>query len=294
MLSILIPTYNYNTFPLVEELKKQADLLFINYEILVQDDGSHLFSIENSKINNLDNCSFDINKKNLGRTTNRNILAKKAKYDLLLFLDADVIPNKSNFISLYLEQAFAKEQVIFGGYIYSDKKPDSSIILRYKYGKEREEKKASIRNLKPYSNVLSGNMLINKQVFFECNFNSEENLYGMDIYFGYQLFIKKIPIIHIDNPIIHQGLEINIVFFKKALESVESRKTHLVNKNGIEEINPLLKHYKKIDNLKLTKIVSILFILFKKQLEKKIVNINPNLFYFDLYRLGYICYLKSK
>ena len=34
MLSILIPTYNYNVYPLVTELKSQADALGIAYEVL--------------------------------------------------------------------------------------------------------------------------------------------------------------------------------------------------------------------------------------------------------------------
>ena len=49
MLSILIPTYNYNVYPLVTELKKQIDELAIEYEILVQDDSSK--SSENIKQN---------------------------------------------------------------------------------------------------------------------------------------------------------------------------------------------------------------------------------------------------
>ena len=43
MLSILIPTYNYNVYPLVMELKSQADELDLSYEILVQDDASKIF-----------------------------------------------------------------------------------------------------------------------------------------------------------------------------------------------------------------------------------------------------------
>ena len=65
MLSVLIPTYNYNCFSLVLELKKQADGLNFDYEIIVQDDCSSLYIEENSKINSLQNCSFEINSENL-------------------------------------------------------------------------------------------------------------------------------------------------------------------------------------------------------------------------------------
>ena len=51
MLSILIPTYNYNVFPLVLDLHKQCLECKIDFEILCQDDHSNQFSNENQKIN---------------------------------------------------------------------------------------------------------------------------------------------------------------------------------------------------------------------------------------------------
>lgn len=292
MLSILIPTYNYNVYPLVIELKNQTERLGIAYEIIVQDDNSTTFLEENTLINSLDNCLFEVNEKNLGRTYNRTKLATKAKNELLLFLDADVFPSNSSFIETYIKLSNTYDKTIFGGYEYAKNAYDLSTVLRYKYGIEREEKAASIRNTTPYSYVFSGNMLIHKKIFFECNFDTEENLYGMDNYFGYQLFIQKKTILHIDNTIIHKGLETNQIFFEKCLTSIENRKKHLANKEDISKVNSLLKYYILIEKLKLTSIVSFLFKIFNKNLKKRIVNNNPNLFYLDIYRLGYICSIK--
>ena len=91
MLSILIPTYNYNIFPLVTELVNQAKVLKIEFEIITIDDGSNQFQIENHKINHLENCSYTVLSNNIGRSSIRNLLAKKAKFKWLLFLDADGI-----------------------------------------------------------------------------------------------------------------------------------------------------------------------------------------------------------
>ena len=63
MLSILIPTYNYNVVPLVLDLHKQCLECEINFEILVFDDGSKLFTIENHKINSLKNCKHHATEK---------------------------------------------------------------------------------------------------------------------------------------------------------------------------------------------------------------------------------------
>ena len=94
MLSILIPTYNYSVVNLVNQLQKQAIEAAFVFEIIVVDDFSNNLLIieQNNKINQLDFCQFIKNEKNIGRTASRNLLANKAKYESLLFLDADVLP----------------------------------------------------------------------------------------------------------------------------------------------------------------------------------------------------------
>ena len=70
MLSILIPTYNYNTLKLVKDLQLQGVKSDIDFEILVLDDASTDIKCitENKEINFLEHCSFLENKKNSGRT----------------------------------------------------------------------------------------------------------------------------------------------------------------------------------------------------------------------------------
>ena len=66
MLSILIPIYNHNAFPLVEELHKQCLESKITFEILCQDDASQsVLNTFNEEINQLPNCSFISLKKNV-------------------------------------------------------------------------------------------------------------------------------------------------------------------------------------------------------------------------------------
>ena len=132
-------------------------------------------------------------------------------------------------------------------------------------------------------------MLIQKQLFLELNYTENEKFYGMDIYFAYQLFSKKITPLHIENAIYHVGLESNDMFFEKSLQSVVSRKRFLVDKVDIEKLNPLLAHYKKIKKYRLIFITRFLFKISEQFLKRNILSKNPNLFYFDLYRLGYIC-----
>lgn len=293
MLSILIPTYNYNIYPLVSEIQRQCLACKIIYEIISLDDASKLFHNENNEINMLPNCSYLILENNIGRTSIRNLLAKKAKFEWILFLDADVIPTAKNFISKYLERINFENEIIVGGIKYFDEKPKHNEVLRYKYGKSREEKSASVRNLKPYSSIVSGNLLIKKDLFLATNYLENNNIYGMDIFFSYQLFKNKVPVLHIDNAVYHLGLETNEIFFKKSLEAVKSRKNIMVNLQGIETINPLIKHYKFLLKYRLLSFYIFLFKVFEPIFKKNILSKNPNLFCFDLYRLGYLCCLEN-
>ena len=105
MLSILIPTYNYDITHLVYELHKQATKAEIDFEIICFDDCSDVFVNENNlKINSLNNTRIIISEKNLGRTDSRQILCNSAIYNWLLFLDADVIPKSDNYIEHYIDK----------------------------------------------------------------------------------------------------------------------------------------------------------------------------------------------
>lgn len=289
MLSILIPVYNYDTSQLLQKIHAEAVSLNIPFEIIVIDDKSETSFLEKNKAQaKLLNYRFIENEVNLGRTQTRKKLAEVARYQSLLFLDADTLPVSDDFITNYIK-VINKAPVILGGIAYKTHPKDPNTTLRLKYGIERESKPAQIRSLNPYGNILSANLLIDKHVFLENNFSKEANLYGLDIYFAYNLYKKQVAILHIDNPVYHIGLENNEVFFKKSLDAVKSRKDILACKEGIENINSLLKHYKKLKKYRLKGLVSLGFKITEPLLKRKILNSNPNLFCLDLYRLGYIC-----
>ncbi|HQV35349.1 MAG TPA: glycosyltransferase family A protein [Flavobacterium sp.] len=292
MLSILIPTYNYAILALVKNVHQQCLEAQIPFEIICLDDQSdNDYQIENLNISTLPNCIYNVNQTNVGRTRTRQRLAEQAKYDWLLFLDADVIPVTSAFIQHYID-AIQPNTVIFGGYQYEKESTDATKILRFRYGKEREEKYASERNKNPYTYVFSGNMLVPKSIFLNFNYQANEKNYGMDIYFGYQLYQQQISVLHLDNPILHLGLETNEVYFQKALQGVESRKKYLLHEKGVDQMNPLVQAYAKLKKLGLTKLVAVGFKIVAPFLKKNILSTNPKLVYFDIYRLGYLCSLE--
>ncbi|HEX7870529.1 MAG TPA: glycosyltransferase, partial [Chryseobacterium sp.] len=204
MLSILIPTYNYNVFPLVETLYMQCLESNIIFEIICLDDASHDFLIQNHEINRLKNTSYIVLEQNIGRSAIRNLLGQKANFENLLFLDADTIPVHDNFITNYLSLINNEEKIIYGGILYATQKPPKEQILRWVYGKNREALSYEKRRRNPYLSFLTLNFLIQKSVFEKVTFNeSIPNLRHEDTLFSYNLMQKDIKVDHIDNPVYH-------------------------------------------------------------------------------------------
>ncbi|QBZ97827.1 glycosyltransferase family 2 protein [Flavobacterium sangjuense] len=298
MISILIPTYNYNTLPLVEELHRQAVSESIEFEIIVADDASPINENTeiNSKINQLSNCRFERHKTNLGRGQNRNSLVQKAKYDWVLLMDCDTIPKEKDFIKTYIESLKNnKERAIFGGIIYYNEKPKPDEMLRWVFGKSREETPLSRRLSNPFHYTLISNILVQKEVLLSHPFDNEIFNYGYeDIVFILGLKREQIAIGHIENPAYHLNLEKSAIFLEKFHSSLENLKL-VLDKNIIHpEDTTLTKTYIKLKRLHLVKIAAFGFGIFKSLYTKNLLSKNPSLFIFDVYRLGYFCQINSR
>lgn len=293
MISIVIPTYNYNIYGLVAKIHSQIISLHVPFEIIVCEDASERFTNENEKIAGFNHTQYSKLQENIGRTALRASLASKAKYDWLLFLDADVLPKNEDFIKKYLNSLRnTNSDVIFGGVCYEKTKPEPSKMLRWKYGNEREAKSASEREKDPYF-IISQNLLIKKDIFNASN-TLKENYYGLDNFFSNQLRKLDAKVTHIDNPVIHFGLEENDKFLNKALSAVET--TVILEKKGLmdDDMRPIQKSYLKLKSYHLTNSFSFFISNFKRIMERNFNSENPNLFWFDLYRLQYYIQLKKK
>jgi hypothetical protein len=295
MLSILIPTYNFNVYNLVNVLNKQALEAKIAFEIIVLDDGSQKFHIENNKINEIKFCSYEILKSNIGRSAIRNLLAKKASFENLLFLDSDTIPIGDNFISNYLLKITTEEKIVSGGILYSKLKPQKSQLLRWKYGIKREAISVENRIKKPYLRLLTLNFMIKKSVFNKVSFNDTiPNLRHEDTLFSYNLKQNKIRVDHFENPVYHLGLDDFEVAIKKENESLIALK-FLIQSNLIPaDYIGLSKVFYLLKKMQLLFFIAVFYKITKPFLLKNLSSKNPSLFIFDIYRLGYLCSLENK
>ncbi|MEK8181047.1 glycosyltransferase family 2 protein [Flavobacterium buctense] len=298
MISILIPTYNFNTLPLVQELHKQILVENIKFEIIVQDDASPINENTkiNTKINQLENCRFERNETNLGRGQNRNALVTKAQYDWILLMDCDMFPKSKNFIKIYLKSIQKEDRkAVFGGIIYFDEKPKDDEVLRWIFGKNREEIPLKKRLTNPYHYTLISNILVQKKWVMEHPFDQNIYNYGYeDVVFILGFKSNDIPITHIENPAFHLNLEKSKVFLDKTHHSLQNLK-HIIDKKIIEPNDTaLIKMYTRIEKLKLVKTAAFIFKIFRKRFIKNLLSKNPSIFLFDVYRLGYFCQLNSR
>ncbi len=288
MISILIPTYNYNVFPLVCDLHRQAEKLEIDFEIRVYDDCSSLPISGNEKINQLSNASFTPLKKNIGRSAIRNLLAKDAKYKNLLFLDADTQVMNSDFLQNYIDEIPKKYQIIYGGIRYQEVAPPKSEKLRWIYGVKREALSVEERRKQPHLRFLTLNFLIHKSVFSLLEFNEDiPNLRHEDTLFALDAKKKNISVRHIDNPVIHLGLESSDVFLRKSRESVESLKLFINQGLILPEETALSAKALQLQKSKSAVVVRRFYKNFKTSMEKNLLSDKPSLYLFDVYRLGY-------
>ena len=290
MLSILIPTYNYNIFPLVKILQEQCSVLNIPFEISVLEDASTVAFPKNTEIGSFKNTYYRKLEINVGRTKTRNILAENAQYNWLLFLDADTTPVKDNFIEKYIKERNQSTPVVFGGIQYSLEKPQKEYLLRWVYGTKRESKSVFERNKNPFY-IISQNLFIEKHTFLQIN-KHLDNSYGMDNIFSYRLQKSNLEVKHIDNPVYHHGLEKSSVFLEKSILAVDTLLYQESKKNIGENFTTLQKFYLKLKRLHLVEFTYKIIDPLINKIKRNLCSENPKIFLLDLYKLHH--YIKQK
>ena len=296
MLSILIPTYNYNVYPLAKELHKQFSKLGVEFEIRIYEDASIQKFETNDLLKDLDHIVYKSLKKNLGRTKLRHLLATEAQYNQLLFIDADMFP-KDRFYATKTLKVLERvpANVHFGGIQVPPSPPSPKKILRWKYGKEREALPLEQRRKNPYRSIISSHLLIKKEVFLQVSNKIKDfNRYGLDIYFSYLLKKQKAKVYHYNNPLMHLGLEDSDVFIKKTQDAVETLYFLIKNSYIPRDYSKLGKLGLRLKKFKLCGMLSLLFHSFNKICLKNLLSTNPSLGTFDLYKLCYFCKISQK
>ena len=142
---------------------------------------------------------------------------------------------------------------------------------------------------------MSSNFMMKKTLWETVSFNEKITLYGHeDTLFQIELEKNGTDVQFIDNPVIHTGLNSNKVFLEKTRESIKNLH-YLYNNKLIDntEINrfAVLKTFKRIEKLKLNKLLKLFFPAVRAVFERNFSSKRPNLFFFSVYKLMYLSYL---
>ncbi|HPY67965.1 MAG TPA: glycosyltransferase family 2 protein [Bacteroidales bacterium] len=294
-ISLLIPVCNYDIVALVHSMKSCIGKIPEFIEILIGDDGSSPDFRNKYKALEEPGVRLIVSEKNIGRAAIRNKLALEAKGDYLLFIDADaMIPGTADaYISKWLPY-LSKARVICGGILYHNSPPgDPDKILRWKIGWKREQRKASEREKHPYSFFSTFNVMIDRTVFSKIRFNEELRQYGYeDALLSYQLEKAGIAIRHIDNGLMHDGLESNREFLNKTklgLENLSRLYDSVTDKRTFSSTVRILRLYNILAFFRLTLLLAGLYLRYKEKMEIRLDSHNPPMILFSIYKVCMFC-----
>lgn len=288
MLSILIPTYNYDCTALASELQRQIDACGVVAEVIVMDDASPDVSVRevNKAIDSLKNCRLIELPENVGIARIRNMLADVAQYDYMLFLDSDVYPVYDDFVQRYVA-ARSSADVVCGGLMFRAEPPHKDCTLRYKYGSRVESQPVERRMQQPYGEFKTLNFFISRKAFMGTRFNEDFVRYGHeDTLFGKELQERGFRLVHIDNPIYHDVPDTNEAFLAKTRRSIENLCEH---REVLQSHVRLLSFYARLERMHLCGAVSAIYGLVEPLLVANLTSRKPSLFLFNIYKVGCLC-----
>ena len=286
MISVLIPNYNYDCLQLVRDLHAQLSDSGVPFEIIVVEDGSTECLENNRNMTELAHVRYEERKENVGRFKMRKLLPSLAHYPYLLCMDSDTAVVCEDYVRKYLDFARRGERiVVVGGKTEAaGGLPDADHSLRFMYERERENRFGRKRGFSTFNYMAPADVLA--KVSFE---DGEMLPYGHeDTVMGVQFKRMGVPVVYIDNPLVHLGLDTNAQMLEKSVLA-NVNLLRLYNSGRYPELvqeSRLLACYVKVNRLKMASLLRFAFKLSEKAILKNLNSPHPNMMLFDFYRLG--------
>lgn len=283
-LSILIPVYNGDCRSQVAALSRLAEAIaWLHYEIIVADDGStdRSYVAVGREVEQWPHCRFIDRGVNSGRAAIRNFLAREARYEWLLFMDAEMTVVSDRYLLDFLEADFP--DVAYGGYVVGE---GSRSSLRYAYEKACEpQHRADERRKRPFMHFHTCNFVVRRDVMLAHPFDERFRHYGYeDVLWGKQLARDGIGVVHMDNPVGFCIFESNERFVDKTEEAL--RTLHLF-RNDLRGYSKLITFVEGIHLPPVRWAISLWHRLFGPLERRNLCGKHPSLRLFTLYKLGY-------
>lgn len=216
VLSILIPFMRDDPTPLLRALGRET----AEVEVIALDDGTGdpaLAARVAAEIEALPLPArfirLDVNQ---GRAKGRNRLVGHARAATLLFLDSDMLPDRPDFLGRWL--ALLRSQapaVAFGGFSLDQTPRLPQTAVHRSMALKSDCLPASERALAPEKNVFTSNLMVRRDVFDAVSFDESFTGWGWEDVEWAMRVSQRWPIVHIDNPATHLGLDAAPVLARK-------------------------------------------------------------------------------
>ena len=287
-LSILIPVFNREVSVLVASLLAQLPDWPGPVEIRLLDDGSaEEFKGPNRLLATLPKVVYRELAVNSGRAAIRNQLAASAQYDWSLLLDNDSLLPNHQFLARYAQALATGSPALFiGGTTYAaTPPPDSSLRLRWLYGRTREMRPAAVRQRDPGGQLSINNALVPSALL--RNFPLDERLSGYgheDTKLGLELSRAGVEVRHLDNPVLHDGLEPAAVFLVKSQQAVRNL-VQVLRTDGLGTTTRLVRAVERLRRARLVGVAGAALRVLEPALRQNLLGHRPSLQALDALKL---------
>ncbi len=137
--------------------------------------------------------------------------------------------------------------------------------------------------------------MINKDVFLSNLFDETIKKYGYeDVLFFKKLSEKNIQTHFFNNPVIHSSDDDANTFIKKTEYAIENLIDLIKTKKIDADSQKMYRLYSSLKKLKLVFLTHKVHKTLKPLLLKNFNSSYPSILLFDVYRIGYFCYIKTK
>ena len=210
--SVLIPFLRDDPADLLRRLGAEAGSLDGAVEIVVLDDGTADAALTDRLARQIRAMPLAARlitlPSNEGRARGRNRLASAARGGSLLFLDSDMRPDRPDFLRAWADLvAHDEPAVAFGGFSLLQAPDEPRFAVHRALAARSECVGAAERARQPEKYVYTSNLLVRRDVFEAEAFDPGFTGWGWEDVEWAMRVSRRFPVVHVDNPATHMGLD---------------------------------------------------------------------------------------
>lgn len=211
-MSVLIPFLRDDPSELLALLDREAQALSGAVEVVVMDDGTNDAALTARLTAQIQAMTLPVRMitllANEGRSKGRNRLAGAARGASLLFLDSDMRPDSDRFLQAWAELIRDEAPAVaFGGFSLLQAPDEPRFSVHRAMATRGECVEAAERARTPEKYVYTSNLLVHRDVFEAEAFDGTFAGWGWEDVEWAMRVSRRWPVMHIDNPATHMGLD---------------------------------------------------------------------------------------